>query len=584
MTNEDKPRGGVRLDAAFGASSDAPQSPSAASDTPFRLLVVGDFGGSGDGRLIDVSSQDLTELLASFGATVELEAPNRPGSTPPALAVRLPIASLRDLDPKTLQARIPEVVDAERLIKALQEKRSIADLGPLASRPDLDQVVAALQSAPPISPPHASATLNGALPAENDEDSVDRLLGMIDAPTPNAPSPEVAKTAVSAFVSSLGKSRQPTSAPQAAAELLARQAREISEHPGWLRIEMAWRSLQLIFAARNSRKATRIELCDVRRPALIETLASEAFSEAADGLQLKAVLVLGAFGRSDKDLNDLDRLAQIAEGLAIPTVVSLDSEFFCAPPASVATMGNPGALLEGAGYAAWRGLRGRDESQSLFACWNDFVLRSDASAAPPLWGEAGAIAAAQILRSLARTGWPTEIIGAESALGGLDVVEVETRGARHSAIPLRALIDPGVARDLGRGGVICLVCRPDRDQAWLTRAPSLRAHGATPEVDRKVMEQFDSLSFRFVSTYFENLFRHNAASLSPPGADEAEVAASIARLANDALIATGPGAAADATPRARSAEEDESARCFDVSIRLGQDVMGGLAFAFDLTL
>jgi hypothetical protein len=118
----------------------------------------------------------------------------------------------------------------------------------------------------------------------------------------------------------------------------------------------------------------------------------------------------------------------------------------------------------------------------------------------------------------------------------------------------------------------------------LTRAPSLHAHGAAPEAERKVMDQFDGLPFRFVSSYFESLFRRNAASLTPPGADDAQAAVSISRLANDALIASGPGAAADVTPRLRSAEDDEAARCFDVSIRLGQSVMGGLEFAFDLTL
>lgn len=583
MSNENKPNGGVRLDAVFGDRPGVAQSPNASADVAFGLLIVGDFGGPGDGRLTDVSGDDLATVLASFGAAVELEAPNRLGSTPPALAIRLPIASVRDLDPRTLGARIPEIVNAQRLIKTFQDKRANADLGPLASHPAFDRVVAALQSAPPPSLRQSSAAPGGAPPATGDDGSIDRLLGMIDAPTPDART-DVAKATISSFVSSLGKSDQPASIPQAAAKLLDWQARDVSEHPAWLRVEMAWRSLQAIFAARGSRNATRIELCEVRRSSLVETMAGEAFSDAVDGMQLKAILVLGAFGRSVKDLNDLDRLAQIAEGLATPTIVSLDADFFGAAPSSVAAMDNPGALLEGPGYAAWRGLRGRDESQSLFACWNDFVLRPDTTAAPSLWGEPGVIVAAQILRSLARTGWPTEILGAETALGGLEVVEVETRPGRCSALPLRALIDPGVARDLGRDGVICLVCRPDRDQAWLTRAPSLHAHGATPEADRRVMEQFDSLPFRFVSSYFESFFGANAANLAPSGADDAQIAASISRLANDALIATGPGAAADVTPRVRSAEDDESARCFDVSIRLGQGVMGGLEFSFDLTL
>jgi hypothetical protein len=582
MPNEDRPHGGVHLDAGFAGGPRVPQPASVSADVAFRLLIVGDFGGSGDGRLVDVSGDDLTTLLASFGAVVEVDAPNRLGSVPPALAVRLPITSVRDLDPKTIPARIPEIVEAERLKDRFQDMRS-ADLPHLPAPPSLDHVFAALESARAASLRPSPATPGGGASAsvDSDDGSIDRLLDMIDAPTPAA-RPDIAKAAISAFVSSSGRAQKPASAPQAAAQLLVRQAQDVSTHPRWLGLEASWRSLRLILAARNSRGATRIELCDMRRAAMADCVESEAFGEAAAGLQLKAILVLGAFGPSVKDLDALDRLARAAEGLAIPMIVSLDKDFFGAPPESVAIMDNPGALLEGQGYASWRGLRGRNESRWLFACWNDFVLRSDATSAPVLWGEPGAIVAAQILRSLTRTGWPTEIVGVETALGGLEVVEVEMRVGRHSAIPLRALIDPGVARDLGREGIICLACRSDRDRAWLVRAPHLRAHGATLEADREAMENFDSLPFQFVSTYFENLLRGAAANLR--GSDDAQVCASISRLVNDALAATGPGASAHARPAAHSAQDDDSARRFEVSVQLGRSVMGGFAFSFDVAL
>lgn len=587
--SEDKPLGGVRLEAGFGEGRSTPQSARPPAELAFRLLIVGDFGGRGDGRLRDISGEDISSLLASFGAVVEMEAPNRLGSRPPALAVRLPIASIRDLDPRTIGARIPQIAKAEQLSAAFANSRSAADLGPLANDPGLDRVVAALESEGPRSRLASPATLSdlASAGATDGDDSVDRLLGMIELPT-SAAQPDVAKAAVSAFVSSLAKTPQAGSVPEAVGQLLAEQARDISTHASWLGVEAAWRSLRLILAARASRGATRIELCEVRRPAIADLLQSEAFEDAVAGAPhgplLGAILVLGAFGRSDKDFDELDRLAQAAEKLETPVIVSLNRDFFGAPPESVAVMDNPGALLEGPGYAAWRGLRGRDESRLLFGAWNDVVLRPGAGDASPLWGEPGAVIAAQILRSLARTGWPTEIIGAEAALGGLEVAEVEIRAGRRTAIPLRALIDPGVARDLGREGIICLACRPDRDCAWLTRAPSMHRQGATAEqADQKVMENFDSLPFRFVSTCFENLLRRHAETLSAQDSDDA-VAGTISRLVEDVLLTTGAGASAHATPVAPSREDDESSRRFELSIRLGEAVMSGFRFSFEIAL
>jgi predicted component of type VI protein secretion system len=579
MPDNDEPQGGLRLDAGFGDGGSVSHPARLAADLPFRLLVVGDFGGP-EGRLVDASGENVPSLLASFGATVELEAPNRLGSTPRALAIRLAVASLRDLDPKTIRARVPALVDAECLRDAFQSKSSPAELERLAARADLDRVVAALRAAPAAS---SSSAAPSTAPArvESDDGSLDRLLDMVETPAP----PDVAKAAVSAFVASLGKTHSAAPASNdAVAGLLAEQAQDISAHPAWLGVEAAWRSLQMIFSARASRAATRIEILQARRGALADVIEGEGFGEAIAGVSLNAILVLGAFSRSVKDLEDLDRIARVAQRLATPTIVSLDKDFFGVSPASVSTMDNPGALLEGQGYAAWRGLRGRGESDWLFACWNDFVLRSNAADAPLLWGEPGVIVATQILRSLARTGWPTEILGAETALGGLELAEVETRGGRRSAIALRALMDLGVARDLGREGVICLACRPDRDAVWLARAPSLHAHGAAPEAERRAMENLGGLPFRFVSTYFENLLGGAAAALSPCGADAEEIAASIARLARDALIPTGLGGAAHVTPVAPAPEDDRDMRRFEVSIRLGRDVMGGFEFSFDLAL
>ncbi len=574
MSNEDNPKGGVHLNWGFGKAR--PNSPASRreAEVPFELLIVGDFGGVRDGRVRDISGEDFQSLLASYGAAAAMAVPNRLGSTPPALAINLPIASMRDLDPKTIGARIPEIASAQKLAAAFAAGRS-ADFEALAGDPRFDFVAAALRRAVPAkSAPAAPASP----PAAADDDALDRLLSMVDVPGEPPAQPDPAKAAVAAFIAAQAKPQPAavTGSSAAIEPLLQAQIREAAVHPDWLALEAAWRSLRLIFTARGQRAATRLSLCDVDRDARVNVMESEAFAEAlAEAPPMRTVFILGAFSRTAKDLDELDRIALAAERLATPTIVSLDADFLGVAPQEVAAMDDPAALLEAPAYAAWRGLRGRTESQSLVAAWNDFVLRPSAGEAPVLWGEPGIIVAAQILRSLARTGWPTEILGAESALGGLDVAETMV-GGRAAAIPLRAAPDLSRARDLADEGLACLMARPDRDQAWLTRAPSLYAQGRAPEADRKAMETLNSLPFSFVSVYFGDLLRSEGALFARVGSN-AEVAAALQRLLNDVLLTTGEGGAA----RVEAFEED-GARRFEATIRLGRAVKGG--FDFDVTM
>ena len=572
MASEDRPQGGVHLNAGFGGGPLTARPSVAAADVAFTLTVVGDFGGIGDGRFADLSANDLPTFMASFGSVLELEVANRLGSAPPALAVRLPIASIRDLDPKTIAKRVPEIAEAERLVESARHGKAGCDFAALA-RAGLDHVAALLQ---PASNPTLRAP--SPQPIADDDHSLDRLLDMVDlSPAQAEASADMGKAAVSAFVSSLAKPGQPVPASEAASRLLSDQASDIAAHPAWLAAEAAWRSLQTILAARGGRGATHIQVCDVGHQAVADLLGAAAFADHLADDALHAILVLGAYGRSDGDLEELDRLALAAESLGTPVIVSLDKDFLGAAPDAVAGMDNPAALLDGRGFEAWRGLRGRDESRWIFAAWNDFVLRPESAGAPGLWGEPGVIVAAQVLRSLARGGWPTEVLGAETALGGLDIAETSARGGRKVAIPLRALMDLGVARDLAHAGVIVLVCRADRDQVWLTRAASLFADGAGALSEQaKAMESLGGLPFRFVSGYFETLLTAIVRDLRAEGL----TAAGIARRLDDALLATGAGGAAHVT--AAEPDADDDGQRFEVSIRLGQSVMGGFAFSLDM--
>ncbi len=576
MSDADQPEGGVHLNASFGAMSESRAPREVVPPPRFDLVIVGDFGGPDKNRMTDISGEDIAAILSSHGAVLRIEVQNHLGSEPPTLAIALPVRSLRDLDPTSVAARAPEIVRAQEIADRVARTGSLAALDAEATGPRYDKLTAALARQWPTAR-HAIASPP---PGEADDGSIDSLLAMVDLPSvPTAPDP--AKDALSAFLSTTPR-RHDAPAPSALRPgPIARQIEGIAAHPAWRAFESTWRGLRLVLSARDRGGRVRIRLWDTAREDLVDGLASDAFGAAlvddAEAACWGAALVLGGFGNSTRELQALRDLALVGEARRLPVIVSLKPDFLGAPPESVARMDNPAALLESPAYAAWRGLRASPESEFLFAAWNEVVLNADGSG-DTLWGDAGLIVAAQILASLARIGWPTEILGGETPIEGLDVVEVAGRAGRTVAIPLRAPMDPAVARDLSGDGLICPVARADDDKAWLVRAASVHHHGAVPDESRSAMESFAALPFRFVSRLLETLCRQVVAAL-PRDVSNTEAAAVIAQAIGDVLQSTGAGAAVDVTSAAPGSDAE---RAFEVSVSLGQAVMGGFSFSFDL--
>lgn len=548
MTGDEAPEGGIHLGLRFGpiAAPAAAPAEQPVLDIGFRLIVVGDFAGRGDGVPVEVTDADIAALMRRLDATVSFDVPNRLADAPPALGVRLPLASLRDLDPATLADRIPEIARA-------RTAAPVAGPGGTAT-------------APPVA-------ASGAPPGDAG-DAFDRLLGLVDLP---ARAPEAtAGAALSAFIAAGAKPAPPPAA--AASPGVDEQLRAVADHPRWRAVEAAWRSLRLILGAAGSRPSTRVLVCDLAADAdLAAAIGTTAFAAALpSGNDLGAVVFLAAFGSSPRDLDRLDRVAAVADRHGVPAIVTLADDFFGRPAAAVAAMDNPVSLLEAPALAAWRGLATRPEAGWLFPTWNDMVLRPAAGPAPVLWGGAGAALASRVLASLADSGFPTEILGAETALRGLDLVETTGPDHRPVALPVRAAVGVDVARLLGSEGIGCLVARPDRDRAWFLRAPAAAAIEAGGDIDPATRAAFAGLPFRFVSTVIEA--RLQAAAAMVAGAADADAAAIIAARLRGVVDASGPGNDVAVAP----AGEADAERRFAVTVTLGSAVMGGFAFALEL--
>lgn len=576
MSSEERPQGGIHLNAGFGGlDASAPHETGTAPR--FELMIVGAFGAPEPG-LSDVTHEDIAFALAGHRGVLAFDVPNHLGSEPPSLAIELPIRTLRDLDPKTLASRVPEIVKAETIAAELARTGSLARLDAEARGPRFDKLAASLAAQPTAQRPAVASPA----PAAAEDNSLDGLLSMVEIPG----APRQADPASAAIFAFLSSTRAQPGAPTAQAtavrnDAIARQIEAIATHSTWLATDAAWRGLKLILSARGGGARPSLKLCDIGRDGIAEALAGDAFlaalAEGAEESRWGAILVLGALDNSARDLETLRHLALLGFARRTPVIVSLAADFFGKPAAEVATLDNPAALLDGPAHAAWRGLRCRPESQYLFACWNDVVLRAGVSEAP-LWGGGGIVVASQILASLSRTGWPTEMLGNGNPIEGLDVVETVVRGGKSIALPLRAALDGGTARDLARDGLIALVARADRDQAWLVRAAAVHQYGAVTDEMKAALEGFAGLPFRFVSGLFESVSRERVATL-PRHASDVDAALLIEQALADLLQTTGPGASVRVAPAQPSGE---AARAFEVSVALGRDVMGGFGFSFDI--
>lgn len=107
-------------------------------ELPHKLLVIGDFTMRaddtplGERKRIDVNKDNFNEVMRSQNLSLNLKVPNRLSDEPDAgdLAVKLNVATLKDLEPEAVARAVPEVAKLLELRAALTSLK-----GPLGNMP-----------------------------------------------------------------------------------------------------------------------------------------------------------------------------------------------------------------------------------------------------------------------------------------------------------------------------------------------------------------------------------------------------------------------------------------------------------------
>lgn len=426
----DRPKASLRLGFEVGGAREMPARP------PFRLLVIGDFGGTGEA--LSLRGDVPANLPEQLGTALEIEVENLLGSVPARLAFRLPIRRIGDFAAKSLLAEVEPL----RRASALRARIAAGSTEP-EGFDDLDSLLAAIGGTQP------------AAPAPSGQSDADLLLSILgDAPTPS--------DSASGLGAIMGAIAQPVrrlpvkEAVAAIDRIIGAQLAAIRAEPRFAAVEAAWRSLQLLLRRPYYGEDFQIDLLDAPTGAaaaclLRDVVPDELEQHARPGLG--AVLVLGS---APSLVEGLIYGAVAGEALQVPVIASLPQGCFGAETAE--------------DKAAWDLLRGQEGTEWLAACHGDLVLEAEGRD-PPLWGEPGWAVAALALASIARTGWPCEL--GDPAIATLEGVELQEIAGRSGAAawPLREPVSSSLVAALRHRGVASLGAQANRDRVFLAAAP-----------------------------------------------------------------------------------------------------------------
>ena len=577
------------------------------------MIVAGSWGHSGEGnKSVRVDKDNFQQILKAHAGELLFEVPNHLASHPDQLLVKLQIEHMNSFTPAGLAAEIP---DLQRALDLRDQLLALAsgELAYAEFESGLDTYRGLDGFAKPLRLCEAArhtATGNISTPvpdeqspapatqAENTEDdALDRILNMVDdheaSPAPDAISQ------IQQVISGISASSKRTATPSAyaaaltAAEaILSRQFEEILHHPQLQACESFWSGLKFLIDRTDFRKDIQVELLTIERERFGESFHERILDHEQAGqadIPLGLVIIPFAIENHPADLEQLQLLGEAAGELQVPVLVSASPAFF--QPGSggeTSTMPYPGSLLSRPEYDKWNALRDKDASRWLTVCFNRFLLRPPYPAQQRhsvglsenirqpgdyLWGDPVWILASLVTASFARCGWPTEITGMDNGQQeDLPLQHLAGPDEQEMQIPLESLLSGQLAEDLAGSGFTPLICKPNRDSAYVLWAPMLHRPEAYDDAAATAASRamthlpYQLLANRISEAVASNLPRLRAASLSADDLGNA-----IGRLLQQLVANTGAGAGV--TVEVQKEADESGKRQVDLEIHTGEEVL-----------
>ena len=582
--------------------------------TPLRIAIAGDWCRNGESnKPARIDKDSFQQILKAHAGELLFEVPNHLASHPDQLLIKLQIKHLNNFTPAGLAAEIPELQRAlsfrDHLAALAAGSQTYAEFeAGLATYSGLDafaEVLRLCQKSREGQTPAADTQLNPSISVSNtqvaaeDEDAIDRIMDMVAEKKDSETA--AAMSQLEHVISEIGTGGKRTATPSgyssavaATERILSRQIEEILHHPHLQACEAFWSGLKFLVDRTDFRKDIHIELFAIERERFGESFHEQILAHEHTGqadIPLGLVIMPIAVENHPSDLEQLQLLGEAASELQVPVLFSASPTFFQLGSGSEAsTMPYPGGLLSQPEYDKWNALRDKDASRWLTVCFNRFLIRTPYPAqhrhsagltetirhpGEYLWGNPVWVLASLITASFARCGWPTEITGMDHGqVEDLPLHSLASPDEQEVQIPLESLLSGQLAEDLAGTGFAPLICKPNRDSAYVLWAPMLHRpevyDDATATAASRAMTylSYQLLANRISEAVASNLPRLRAASLSADDLGNA-----IGHLLQQLVANTGAGAGV--AVEVHKEADDSGKRQIDLGIRTGEKVLKG---------
>jgi len=447
------------------------------SGDPFRIALLGDFGGRANRReprllrdplLLD--PDNFEEVMERFETGLELSA----GGAPLPIRFR----SLDDFHPDHLYDTLP-------LFQTLRRTRA-----QLADPATFRAAAARLQPAPPPAP---------APPPVQAKPFSGSLLDQIVEQTPDAAPPPPALDRQASLDEAIRRIVQPHLLPRPDPrqdELVAQVdaassavMRAILGHPQFQALEAAWRSAYFLLQRVETGVELKLNLVDITREELVESALS-GLTPCREGWSVAACL--HSFSPSEADCAVLARLAGIARQAGGPLLAGIHPRLMgCESMAATPDPDDWKQPLDAAGLAAWRLLRHHPDARWIGLAMPRLLLRLPYGRAtsptesfdfeempqPPaheayLWGSPAVACACLLGQSFNVRGWRLHP-GLHSRLDGMPVHSYRLAGDPRMTPPAETLITDRIAERILDQGVMPLASSRSSDSVLLVRWQSI---------------------------------------------------------------------------------------------------------------
>ncbi len=407
------------------------------SDSPMRILILGDFSGAAPNKLprpTVVDRDNLDAVLAQFHPAVRLE-----GVHPDGSAVEIEFAEIDDFHPDRLYERLPifdtlrdthdRLENSATFAAAAAEVRGWAEAqaarSPQAERPEASAKPAADE---PPSPPISGENLLDQL-IENSESTSPEHRGARQSSVFDL---LLDKVAGPYRIAADDPDKQPLL--DLVDALAADRLRTILHHPDFQAIESAWRSLDFLVRRIETDANLKLSVLHLPKVALAGDLETAAGLRSSSLYKLLADLPPGSapwtlvvgnyqFGATREDVELLGRIAQIAADARAPFVAAADPGVFGCPSPDKHPDPDDWQQPDEISAQMWQQLRSLPAAAALGLIAPRFLLRNPYSpdASPTerlefvelptpehdgfLWGNPAFVAACLLAQAFSRNGW-----------------------------------------------------------------------------------------------------------------------------------------------------------------------------------